>query len=100
MQKRLNWELVHNWSAFIVMVIEMGFYIMMCVVEDDVSLDYNFIAASNDALDSFDTIGNHINEQIRDFVKHYLTENIIYNHYSEAMRKYSQNGIPTQKLSI
>lgn len=38
MQKRPNWELVHNWSAFIVMVIEMGFYIMMCVVEDDVSL--------------------------------------------------------------
>ncbi len=39
MQKRPNWELVHNWSAFIVMVIEMGFYIMMCVVEDDVLLD-------------------------------------------------------------
>ena len=33
-------------------------------------------------------------------VKRYLTENIIYNHYSESMRKYSQNGIPTQKLTI
>ena len=34
------------------------------------------------------------------YVKQYLTEDIIYKHYSESMRKFSQNGIPTQKLTI
>ena len=59
-----------------------------------------YFHVNNDALDSFDIIGSHINEPIRDYIKHYLIENVIYNHYSESMRKYSQNGVPTQKLTI
>ena len=59
-----------------------------------------FRNVSNDALDAFDTIERSMDEKVVDFVKRYLTENIIYNHYSESMRKYSQNGIPTQKLTI
>lgn len=34
------------------------------------------------------------------YVKQYITEDIIYKHYSESMRKLSQNDIPTQKLTI
>ena len=59
-----------------------------------------FRNVSNDALDEFDTIEKSMDEMFVDYVKRYLTENIIYNHYSESMRKYSQNGIPTQKLTI
>ena len=59
-----------------------------------------FRNVSNDALDAFDTIERSMDEMVFDYVKRYLTENIIYNHYSESMRKYSQNGIPTQKLTI
>lgn len=59
-----------------------------------------FRNVSNDALDAFDAIERSMDEMVFDYVKRYLTENIIYNHYSESMRKYSQNGIPTQKLTI
>lgn len=59
-----------------------------------------FRNVSNDALDAFDSIERSVDEMVFDYVKRYLTENIIYNHYSESMRKYSQNGIPTQKLTI
>ena len=59
-----------------------------------------FRNVSNDALDAFDAIERNMDVMVVDYVKRYLTENIIYNHYSESMRKYSQNGIPTQKLTI
>ena len=59
-----------------------------------------FRGVSNDALDSFDAMERSINDSVFIFIKRYLTENIIYNHYSESMRKFSQNGIPTQKLTI
>ena len=59
-----------------------------------------FRNVSNDALDAFDTIERSMNNTVYDYVKHFLTEDIIYNHYSESMRKYSQNRIPTQKLTI
>ena len=60
----------------------------------------HFRNVSNDALDAFDNMEQGLNDSIYQFIKRYLTENIIYNHYSESMRKYSQNGIPTQKLTI
>ena len=53
-----------------------------------------------DAMDAFDAIERSMDETVFEYVKRYLTENIIYNHYSESMRKYSQNGIPTQKITI
>lgn len=59
-----------------------------------------FRNVSNDALDAFDTIERSMDKMVNDYVKWYLTEKIIYNHYSESMRKYSQNRIPTQKLTI
>ena len=59
-----------------------------------------FRGVSNDALDSFDAMERSINDSVFIFIKRYLTENIIYNHYAESMRKFSQNGIPTQKLTI
>jgi hypothetical protein len=60
----------------------------------------HFRNVSNDALDAFDNMEQGLNDSVYQFIKRYLTENIIYNHYSESMRKYSQNGIPTQKLTI
>ena len=54
----------------------------------------------NDAIDFFDSIKNRIEYTLFDFIKSFLTEQIIYGHYSEAMRKFSQNGIATQKLMI
>ena len=60
----------------------------------------HFRNVSNDALDAFDNMEQTLDDSVHQFIKRYLTENIIYNHYSESMRKYSQNGIPTQKLTI
>lgn len=59
-----------------------------------------FRGVSNDAMDAFDTLEKHLNESMIVYIKNYLTEDIIYKHYSESMRKFSQNGIPTQKLTI
>ncbi len=59
-----------------------------------------FRSVSNDALDAFDDTEKSLNCSTFLFIKKFLTENIIYNHYSESMRKLSQNGIPTQKLTI
>lgn len=59
-----------------------------------------FRSVSNDALDAFDDTEKRLNCSTFLFIKKFLTENIIYNHYSESMRKFSQNGIPTQKLTI
>lgn len=59
-----------------------------------------FRSVSNDALDAFDDTEKSLNCSTFLFIKKFLTENIIYNHYSESMRKFSQNGIPTQKLTI
>lgn len=61
---------------------------------------FYYCKVNNDAMDAFDEIERSLNDSIFSFVKKYLTENIIYNHYSESMRKFSQNGIPTQKLTI
>lgn len=60
----------------------------------------SFRNVSNDALDAFDDTENSLGYSTFLFVKKFLTENIIYSHYSESMRKFSQNGIPTQKLTI
>lgn len=59
-----------------------------------------FRSVSNDALDAFDDTEKSLSFSTFLFIKKFLTENIIYNHYSESMRKFSQNGIPTQKLTI
>lgn len=59
-----------------------------------------FRSVSNDALDAFDDTEKSLSFSTFLFIKKFLTENIIYNHYSESMRKLSQNGIPTQKLTI
>ena len=59
-----------------------------------------FRSVSNDALEAFDDTEKSLSCSTFLFIKKFLTENIIYNHYSESMRKFSQNGIPTQKLTI
>lgn len=59
-----------------------------------------FRSVSNDALDAFDDTERNLNCSVFHFLKKFLTEDIIYNHFSESMRKFSQNGIPTQKLTI
>jgi len=59
-----------------------------------------FRSVSNDAMDAFDALEKHLNESMITYIKTFLTEDIIYRHYSESMRKFSQNGIPTQKLTI
>ena len=51
-------------------------------------------------MDSFDTIKSYYNYKFHDYIQIFLTDNIIYSHYSEAMRKFSQNGVATQKLTI
>lgn len=60
----------------------------------------HFRSVSNDVFDSFYIIESHLEDSVVAYIQRYLTEDIIYNHYSEAMRKFSQNGIPTQKLII
>ena len=59
-----------------------------------------FRSVSNDAMDAFDNLGKHMAESMQKYFQSYLTEDIIYRHYSESMRKFSQNSIPTQKLTI
>ena len=60
----------------------------------------SFRSVSNDAMDAFDNLEKHLDVSMQSYVKTYLTEDIIYKHYSESMRKFCQNGIPTQKLTI
>lgn len=59
-----------------------------------------FHGVHNDALNSFEVLEDKLGMIFRDYVKMFLTDYIIYNHYTEAMRKFSQNGVPTQKLAI
>lgn len=59
-----------------------------------------FNGVVNDAMDAFDALKKHLDEPMHEYVKQYITEDIIYKHYSESMRKFSQNGVPTQKLTI
>lgn len=59
-----------------------------------------FHGVRNDALDSFELLEEKLEMVFHDYVKMCLTDDIIYNHYTEAMRKFSQNGVPTQKLAI
>ena len=51
-------------------------------------------------MDAFDALEKHLDDTMEMYVKQYITEDIIYKHYSESMRKLGQNGIPTQKLTI
>ena len=101
--------MLSNWESIIEPEEEMAhaFYVILdnyrCNpnYKDSKSIIRKFFRnVSNDALDAFDTIERSMDKLVQVFVKRYLTENIIYNHYSESMRKYSQNGIPTQKFTI
>lgn len=55
---------------------------------------------SNDVFDYFDNIEDHLEDSVINYVQQYLIEDIIYNHYSESMRKFAQNGILSHKLTI
>jgi len=59
-----------------------------------------FRSVNNDAMDAFDVMGKYLKEPLQSYVKSYIINDIIYMHYSESMRKFSQNGVPTQKLTI
>ena len=63
-------------------------------------LKTKFRSVHNDAIDFFDSIKSHSNNTLFEYVKYYITEHIIYGHYAESMRKFSQNGVATQKLMI
>lgn len=102
-------ELLSSWDSVIVPNDKMthAFYVIL----DDYKRnpDYQdckkkirtfFRSVSNDAMDAFDALEKHLNDSMFTYVKTFLTEDIIYKHYSESMRKFSQNGIPTQKLTI
>ena len=102
-------ELLDNWNSVVEPKDQLAhaFYIIFDDYKKNPSYQKSkkiirafFQGVSNDALDSFDQFERHQNDTIFQYIKHYLIENVIYNHYSEAMRKYSQNGIPTQKLTI
>lgn len=59
-----------------------------------------FHSLHNDAMGSFELLKDKFTITFHDYIKTFLTDYIIYNHYTEAMRKFSQNGVPTQKLAI
>ena len=59
-----------------------------------------FRSVNNDALVAFETLEKHQETTLQMYIKQYITEEIIYKHYSESMRKFSQNGILSQKLTI
>lgn len=54
----------------------------------------------NDAIHAFDRVGQQCDMTLHRYVEEFITETAIYGHYAEAMRKYSQNGVATQKLTI
>ena len=98
-----NWETEYNKDSSIA----NAFHIIL----DDYRCNSNYLACkntvrkffrsvSNDAMDAFDAMEKHLDEPMHAFVKQYITEEVIYRHYSESMRKFSQNGVPTQKLAI
>lgn len=102
-------EVLTNWESIEVPIDSMAhaFYIIL----DDYKRNPNyrdsktivrtfFRSVSNDAMDAFDALEKHLDDTMEMYVKQYITEDIIYKHYSESMRKLGQNGIPTQKLTI
>lgn len=102
-------EVLTNWGSIEAPIDSMAhaFYIIL----DDYKHNSNyrdcktivrtfFRSVSNDAMDAFDALEKHLDDTMETYVKQYITENIIYKHYSESMRKFGQNGIPTQKLTI
>lgn len=102
-------EVLSNWNNVDVPQDRIGhaFYVIM----DDYKRNSNyrdckiiirtfFRNVNNDALDAFDSLEKHLDISMEAYIKQYITEDIIYKHYSESMRKFSQNGIPTQKLTI
>ena len=59
-----------------------------------------FSTVRNDALEWFEKLEDQMDMKVHDCLKLFLTSDIIYNHYAESMRKFSQTGVATQKLAI
>lgn len=102
-------ELLDDWDSIEVPESKMSkaFYQMLDnyvqnkeYLEHKELLNEFFHGVRNDALDSFEVLEDKMRMPFHDYVKMFLTDYIIYNHYTEAMRKFSQNGVPTQKLAI
>ena len=60
----------------------------------------SFPSVKGDAIGAFSFLEEQSQMPFAEFVKCFLAENIIYTHYWEAMRKYSQNRVATHKLII
>lgn len=59
-----------------------------------------YIGVVNDSMAAFDFLEQYLQKPVADFVAAYISDQIIYTHYAESMRKYSQNHVATQKLAI
>lgn len=80
------------------------------VVDDYVkNLDYKtyknilrqlYIGVANDSMAAFDFLERFLQKPVACYIATYISDQIIYTHYAESMRKYSQNGVATQKLAI
>lgn len=102
-------EMVENWDNINKPTEQMALAFYVLFDNYKMNLNYKdyraliesrFSNVNDDALDAFDTLETHLDKPVNQYIKHFLSENIIYNHYSESMRKFSQNSIPTQKLTI
>ena len=102
-------EVIDNWDMYKrpLNIMSEAFYVILDdYVQNKSYDDYKselrlfFHGIHNDAMDSFDTIKSYYNYKFHDYIQKFLTDNIIYTHYCEAMRKFSQNGVATQKLTI
>lgn len=102
-------EILANWDSIWIPQDSMAHAFYVILDDYKCNSDYRdsktivrtfFRNVTNDALDAFDVLEKYLEKTMEAYVKQYLTEDIIYKHYSESMRKYSQNGISTQKLTI
>lgn len=64
------------------------------------SLRQLYIGVVNDSMSAFDYLERYLQQPVSAFVAAFISDQIIYTHYAESMRKYSQNGVATQKLTI
>ena len=57
-------------------------------------------AVTDDALAAFADLESQLDEPLELYIQRFLTEEIIYNHYAESMRKYALTRVATHKLTI
>lgn len=68
---------------------------------DSSSINYQKLNLKDENFCDFERLINRwIDDNVEDFIKHYIIEEIVYKHYRVSLRKLHQTGLATQKFII